>query len=77
MAVGMEDFSGDRLRQARETLGMSQKAFANSIRIGERTLQRLEAGDGVPDVRELKRISELTGRPLVWFFAQSEGESDE
>ena len=71
----MEDFSGDRVREARLTLGMSQKAFANAMRVGERTLQRIEAGEAVFDGWQITRLSELTGKPQSWFFAQPEGES--
>ena len=71
----MEGFSGDRVREARLALGMSQKAFANAMRIGERTLRRIETGEATFDGNEFPRLSELTGKPMRWFFADHKGES--
>ena len=68
----MEDFSASRLRDARVGLGLNQLHFAEKIGVNMRTLRRFESGSGVPNAHVLKRICEVTGKPLDFFFS-SEG----
>ena len=68
----MEDFSADRLRDARVKMGLSQLHFAEKVGISMRTLRRFESGRGTPKLADLKRICEVTGKPLDFFFS-SEG----
>jgi transcriptional regulator with XRE-family HTH domain len=68
----MEDFSASRLREARVATGLNQLHFSERLGINMRTLRRYESGHGTPNARHLKRICEVTGKPLDFFFS-SEG----
>lgn len=68
----MEDFSAERLRAARIDLGLTQLNFADKLGISLRTLRYFESGHRQPRSDNLKRICEVTGKPLDFFFS-SEG----
>ena len=68
----MEDFSAERLRTARIDLGLTQLNFADKVGISLRALRYYEEGRRQPRSNDLKRICEVTGKPLDFFFS-SEG----
>ncbi len=47
---------------------VSQDRFAELIGVSPRTPQRWEAGDAEPRASYLDRISEVTGKPIGFFF---------
>lgn len=58
---------GARVREARESLGLSQREFAALAGVAERTLQTHEAGERSPH-RKLLNYSTISGRSLDWFY---------
>ncbi len=68
----MEDFSAERLRAVRVELRLTQIDFADKLGISLRALRYFESGHRQPRSNHLKRICEVTGKPLDFFFS-SEG----
>jgi transcriptional regulator with XRE-family HTH domain len=59
---------GARIREARMAMGLTQDELADLVGIGMRQIQYYEAGDSNP-YRTLRRIAEVTGKPLSFFLA--------
>lgn len=59
---------GARIKEARELLGLSQTALADELGAGERTVQAWERNERTPRLKALLRLSELSGRPVSWFY---------
>ena len=55
---------GNRIREARNTLGLSQEAFAEALGIGRVHLAKIEVGMRNPSIDLLIDISDLTGLTL-------------
>lgn len=66
---------GDRLREAREYLGLSQDEVAKHLGIPRTALTNIEAGQRRVDALELKRLADLYRQPVSHFTA-SEQERD-
>ncbi len=66
----MEGFSGEKLREARVGLGLSQKQFAAATNLSLRTIQRLESGGQQPQMGVLLRICRFTKKPSTWFIQE-------
>jgi Zn-dependent peptidase ImmA (M78 family)/transcriptional regulator with XRE-family HTH domain len=58
---------GDRVRQARESLGLTQTELAERLDVGQAMIAQLESGRRQPSADLLTRISFLTGYPLSFF----------
>lgn len=70
MRLAMGDpLIGQRVRRARDELGMSQAEFANAIGLKHpQSVSNYERGiDEVPADR-LRKISQLTGKTVAWFL---------
>lgn len=61
-------FKGDALREARETMGISQEELADRVGVSSQTVGRWERGVVAPQGRNLVRLAEATGKPLGFFF---------
>jgi transcriptional regulator with XRE-family HTH domain len=59
---------GDRLRQAREYIGLKQEDVARHLSIPRSALSHLEAGQRKVDALELTRMARLYQRPVSWFI---------
>ena len=55
---------GRRIRQFRESAGLTQEALANAAAIGRVTLVRLENGDQTPRSKTLNTIAQALGKPV-------------
>jgi len=55
---------GNRIREARNTMGMSQEVFAEALGIGRVHLAKIEVGMRNPSIDLLIDISELTSLTL-------------
>ncbi len=64
---------GARIREARESRGISLSALARSAGIGKATLSQLEAGDRNPTIETLYAICGPLGVPLSVVVGESEG----
>jgi Predicted transcription factor, homolog of eukaryotic MBF1 len=65
-----------RLREAREALGISQKALGIQAGLDEfvasTRINRYETGVHQPDLHILKRLAEVLDRPLAYFYAEDD-----
>lgn len=57
-----------KILQARKGLSLSQQEFADSLGASLRAVQFWESGTHEPRPQTLRKISELSGRPIAWFF---------
>lgn len=57
----------ERLKQAREYMGLKQEDVAKSVGIPRSALSNVEAGTRKVDAIELSRLAKLYQRPLAWF----------
>lgn len=58
---------GDRLRIAREYVGLKQEEVARNLSIPRSALSNIEAGTRKVDVLELSQMAKLYQRPVSWF----------
>ena len=66
-----------RLRQAREELGLSQRALGIEAGLDEfvasTRVNRYETGVHQPDLQTLKRLAKVLGLPVAYFYAEDDG----
>jgi transcriptional regulator with XRE-family HTH domain len=71
---------GERLRIAREYVGLSQEEVAKHLGIPRSALSNVEAGQRKLDTLELTKLAKLYQRPITWITgeeASAPGEKDE
>jgi transcriptional regulator with XRE-family HTH domain len=61
---------GERLRIAREYVGLKQDDVARHLAIPRSALSHLEAGQRKVDALELTRMARLYQRPVSWFTGE-------
>lgn len=61
---------GDRLRIAREYIGLKQEEVAKHLAIPRTALTNIEAGQRKVDALELARLAKLYQRPVSWFTGE-------
>jgi transcriptional regulator with XRE-family HTH domain len=61
---------GDRLRMAREYVGLKQEEVAKHLSIPRTALTNIEAGQRKVDALELARLAKLYQRPVSWFTGE-------
>jgi transcriptional regulator with XRE-family HTH domain len=66
-----------RLREAREYLGLSQEYVAQQTGISRPAISEIEGGRRKVDSLELKRFSQLYGRPIEYLLGGSGEEESE
>jgi transcriptional regulator with XRE-family HTH domain len=59
---------GARLRQAREYLGLSQEAVAETLGVPRASVSAMESGRRKVSSLELRDLARLYKRPLNWFY---------
>ena len=67
---------GERLRNAREASGMSQKKMANRIGVKPATVEKWETGKMDPRANRLQMLASLLNVPLLWLIAGSQNVPD-
>lgn len=65
---------GNRLREAREYVGLLQEDVANALQIPRTSLSALEAGKRKVSGVELRRLARLYRRPVGWLLGEEETE---
>lgn len=71
----MENIVGQRIRQERERVGMSQEQLAVAVGLGNRSqVNKVESGVRRVDSMELHRFSEALGVPMDAFFDEARGQ---
>jgi transcriptional regulator with XRE-family HTH domain len=68
---------GERLRVAREYVGLKQEDVARHLSIPRSALSHIEAGQRKVDALELTRIAKLYQRPVSWFTGEDNSTSTE
>ena len=63
---------GERIRQFRESAGLTQEALAQAADIGRVTLVRLERGEQTPRFKTLDAIARALGRRVPEFLVEPE-----
>jgi len=63
------------IKKARIVIGLSQMQLGARLGVSDKTISAYEQGRAIPPIHTLKRISEITKKPLEYFF--SENSSDE
>ncbi|ESX21052.1 transcriptional regulator [Mesorhizobium sp. LSHC440B00] len=61
---------GERLRSAREYVGLKQDDVAKHLAIPRSALSHIEAGQRKVDALELSRMAKLYQRPVSWFTGE-------
>lgn len=61
---------GDRLKEAREYVGLKQEDVAKTLGIPRSALSNVEAGTRKVDAIELARLAKLYQRPVAWFTGE-------
>ncbi|MFN4226373.1 MAG: helix-turn-helix domain-containing protein [Hyphomonas sp.] len=59
---------GQRLRQGRRELGMTQEALAATLGVTFQQIQKYEAGHSRMSAGRLLEIAIAIGRPVAWFY---------
>ena len=67
---------GDRLREARERQGLSQRALARRAGVTNATISMIERGQISPSVASLRKLLEALGLSLGAFFADEPNGAD-
>jgi transcriptional regulator with XRE-family HTH domain len=66
------NYLAQRLREAREYLGLSQEYVSQQTKIPRPAISEFEAGRRKVESLELKRLAALYGRPLSYFLPDDE-----
>ncbi len=64
--MGTTSHLGDRLREARARLGMSQEKLARAVDVSSMTISRYERGEMGPTEENLARLCEVLGVEAAW-----------
>ena len=67
---------GERLRVAREYVGLKQDDVARHLAIPRSALSHIEAGQRKVDALELTRMAKLYQRPVSWFTGEQDTSSE-
>lgn len=68
---------GDRIREARvQHLAFTQRELAQALEIESVNVSRWERGIAEPRLVHVRRIAELSGLPISWFFGETNGSND-
>ena len=59
-----------KVREARDSTGLSQVKFAEKIGASGRAVQAWEYGTRTPRMDALRQMSRVTGKPVAWFFEE-------
>lgn len=63
---------GERLREAREYLGLSQQEVADLLKLSRPAVTQMEAGNRKVSTLELRELSQLYRRPYDWLVGAEE-----
>jgi len=72
MAVNIKKHIGARLREARESAGLTQEALAEKADKTVATISNLERGTVLTSITTLEQVGVCLGVPLAYFFDEIE-----
>lgn len=67
----------EKLRQAREYVGLKQEDVARRLNIPRSALSNIEAGQRKVDALELSELAKLYQRPIAWFTGEEAAATEE
>jgi transcriptional regulator with XRE-family HTH domain len=56
-----------RIRQARESVHISQKELGENIGVSDKSISSYEKGRSMPSFEKLKKIASITKKPITYF----------
>jgi len=59
---------GQRIKLAREKLGLSQAKFANAVNVSPQAVGKWERGESLPDIFMLGAIAQVIGNTDICYF---------
>lgn len=59
---------GVKIREARDSLGLTQPELAEKLETTWHSISRWERGKKAPTIPELEALAIVAGRPMEWFF---------
>lgn len=68
-------YFGERLKRAREEMGISQRSLALSLGLSDKTISSYETSNSYPNLEILKKISDFFQKPTDYFLASKYEES--
>lgn len=72
-AKGQEKMTfGEKLRAARKNAGLTQEQLAQRLLVSRQAITKWESDKGLPDIENLKQLSELLGVSIDYLFNSSE-----
>jgi len=63
---------GERIKQARQEIGYSQKELADALELSDKTVSAYEVGRAQPSLSMLRYLSRVTRRPIGYFLDETE-----
>ena len=67
-----QELLGQRIREAREYLGLSQEFVAEQLKIPRASVSAMETGKRKVSSLELKELAQLLKRPVTYFLEEQE-----
>ena len=61
---------GQTIKNARETLKMSQEELAQKVRVGIQTIEKYESGEQIPSTQTLLKLSTVLDLPATELLEQ-------
>ncbi len=61
-------FAGQRLRQGRRELGLTQEALAHILGVTFQQIQKYESGQSRMSAGRLREVAIALGKPVAWFY---------
>lgn len=77
MPMGLKEFNGDRLKEAREARSLTGVTLAELTSVGRPSLSQYEHGTRAPSPDVLERIARAVNLPVSFFMEPSRAASDE
>ena len=59
------------IKRARVEKGLSQRQLGLTLGVSDKTISAYEQGRAIPPIHTLKKISEITMKPLEYFFSEN------
>ena len=72
----MADTLASRLKQVRDSMGISQTSFAEMLGVSQFTISNYETGKRFPDLEFLVRLKQVTKVNLNWLIDGTSGSGD-
>ena len=62
---------GERIKEQRKKLGLSQKELGDKVQVSQRQISKYEKNDSVPPLDQIEKLAEALEVPIGYFVYQS------